>query len=419
MHVILSSVVLGCGLAGPPTDAFARIRVVVFITVLVVAVGLLLSAAAAVAAVPAAVSSDPPTVYFIGDSVTAGFGYCGTEGGSNSEHITCAPNEPFRDAWYFGDNSLSDCNPPNPVNDRCSNNNDKGAPWNAGPWKPGPSAPTVAYPYVIARDQSRADAAPIEDWAMTGSTPADWDPSGGRFGGQLTKIKNSFVVMTSGANPLLSDYLEVELAGYPATVGVCADSTVFYSFPRYYAADPSGFPHSLLSCFDQQWAEDHQDKHLLAVYKTLLQNRNKVLVLGYPKGCPWSFGNFQPEGNIVDGPSQGHSCKDESYPNYNHPNEQVTQWQQAIVLGATLNDRVQQDVRTASIDGARLPGKISFVLPTDAWVNHQAWTGKDSWFFKNDTWIHPNVEGHAELAATVTGAMCRDYKHWCGDPPKW
>ena len=39
--------------------------------------------------------------------------------------------------------------------------------------------------------------------------------------------------------------------------------------------------------------------------------------------------------------------------------------------------------------------------------------------FKNDTWVHPNVEGHKQLAETVLAAMCHDYQRWCGTPPKW
>ncbi len=386
---------------------------------------LVLAAVASVVgpAAAAAQSSAAPTVYFIGDSVTAGFGYCGTEGGSNSSHISCKPNQPFANSWYFGDNSLNDCNPPTPVNDRCSNDNDKGAPWEAGPWKAGHTAPTVAYPYVIAREQSTVNPAPIQDWAITGSTPADWDPKGGPFGPQLAKIKNSYVVMTLGANPLLSDYLKITLGGvYPATVGVCADSTVFYELPRYYAADPFGpvgKPGSLLTCFDKQWEKVEQNRHLLDVYTTLLQHGNHVLVLGYPKECPWSFGNFQPEGNIADGPAEGYSCMEEWYYNVNHTSERVYQWQQALALGDALNGRLQEDVEKARRDGAKLPGQIRFVLPGADWAQHQAWTGNNSWFFKNDTWVHPNAAGHKQLAATVVAAMCRDYGHWCGSPVKW
>jgi hypothetical protein len=65
------------------------------------------------------------------------------------------------------------------------------------------------------------------------------------------------------------------------------------------------------------------------------------------------------------------------------------------------------------------PNDIRFALPDQgAWSTRQAWNG-DPWIFKNDTWVHPNVSGHEQLARTVTGAMCDAWKHWCGNPPSW
>ena len=183
-----------------------------------------------------------PRVYFLGDSVTAGFGYCGHEGGGDSSDITCGVNQSFDNDWT-GTNSLDVCHPPDPINDRCSNNNDAGTPWDAGPWTNEPGTPTVAYPYVIAKKQSTVDPAAIEDWAVTGSTPADWDPAtNGRYGAQLKKIKNAYVVMTLGANPLLSDYLNISVLGLvDIQKGSCANSAVHLEtyFP------PPGSPGSL------------------------------------------------------------------------------------------------------------------------------------------------------------------------------
>jgi len=168
---------------------------------------------------------DAAKVYFIGDSVTAGFGYCGTEAGTESNEITCRTNEPFANAWT-GVNSVEACKPPEPVDDRCSNNNYGGRPWSTGPWAADPNAPRIAYPYVIANEQTGTDPALVYDWAMTGSTPSDWDPAGGRFAEHLKQIKDSYVVMTIGANPLLSYYLNISLARIiPFANGVCAKTT--------------------------------------------------------------------------------------------------------------------------------------------------------------------------------------------------
>jgi hypothetical protein len=365
-----------------------------------------------------------PSVYFVGDSVTAGFGYCGTEGGRDSADLTCRTNEPFANSWT-GENSLSACKPPETVNDRCSDNNYLGTPWNAGPWVADPNAPSVAYSYVIAREQKGADPALIYNWAMTGSTPADWDPmTGGRFGNQLKQIKDGYVVMTMGANPLLSYYLRISVIGLPIIQdGKCSGSTVIHTVHNrihgFFAAPLDGKLHEgkpgVLRCFDEQWAELRQAAHLRDVYETLIANGNHVLVVGYPAGCPWSFGDWQPDANFFDGPAKGHPCTDQKKRVWDGTGE-VSQWDQAKALTAQANSRIEDAVTSAA---KTAPGKLRFVLPDQgAWAQHQAWNGSP-WVFKNDTWVHPNAEGHKQLAATVIKAMCSFFGHWCGTPPKW
>src|SRR5690606_8428794 len=137
-----------------------------------------LFAAAGLAVAPASADDPPPSVIFLGDSVTAGFGYFGQK--ENAKNITGTVNNEFPSSWYLGDNSLSDCSPSGtstPI-DQCSNNNFNGAPWSAGPWKAGAKSPNVAYSYQIAASQDPTKAAPVENWAVTGSTPAQWDTGG-------------------------------------------------------------------------------------------------------------------------------------------------------------------------------------------------------------------------------------------------
>jgi hypothetical protein len=93
-------------------------------------------------------------VTFIGDSVTAGFGYCGPA--EVAAGVQCRPNQEMANSWVVGKNSLKDCAPPDPPlnpTDACSNDNDKGAPGNAPPWSAGPDAPDIAY-LGIARTRS-------------------------------------------------------------------------------------------------------------------------------------------------------------------------------------------------------------------------------------------------------------------------
>lgn len=367
-----------------------------------------------------------PTVYFLGDSVTAGFGYCGTEGGPNSDSITCKPNESMANNWIFGDNSLNNCTHELkdggrilPPNDRCSNNNFSGQPWDAGHWVKQPGAPTVAYAYVIAAKQKESNPALVEDWAVTSSTPANWDPvTNGAFGDRLKTIKNSYVVMTLGANPLLNTYLHIALLKED---GVCAGSTIVRTGGRIpnFAAPLDASAKGVFRCFDQQWDKEKQGEHLLHVYKTLLDNGNHVLVVGYPAVCPWSFGDWQTVPN-PSGPAAGDPCTSHSLPVFDGSAKggpRVSQWDQARALGAHGNDLIQGVVGRAAADGHK--NEIAFVLPNQtAWAEHQAWSGS-SWIFKNDTWVHPSIEGHKQLAATVLSGMCTNFKHWCGDPPAW
>ncbi len=384
------------------------------------AIALAVSCLATLTLTSSALAESPPNAYFIGDSVTAGFGYCGTEGGSNSSGITCSPNHPFANAWKFGNNSLSDCTPPEPPNDRCSNNNDKGRPWNAAAWRPGPTAPTVAYSYVIAREQGGAAKAPIYNWAVTGSTPAQWDTNG-IFHAHLSAIKKSYVVITLGANPLLSYYLKVKAVGISLLNGKCADSTVVGNFfTGYKAAQLNGGQYGALKCFNSEWSSLHQTQHLVNVYKALIQQGNHILVIGYPPVCPWSFGNFQPEANLSAGPAKGHPCPTQKYPEWHGPRgRKISQFQQALALSDDANSKIKAAVAQAAASASPGQKVIAYTSPDKAaWEQHEPWSS-DPWVFKNDTWVHPSVGGHEALARTVLGAMCANFQRWCGSPPHW
>lgn len=369
--------------------------------------------------VSAAHADTQPSVIFLGDSVTAGFGYLGQK--ENAPNISGSVNSSFANSWYFGDNSLSDCNPVAPVpDDRCSNNNLNGAPWTAGPWKSGTSSPTVSYSYQIAANQNPGSAAPVENWAVTGSTPAQWD-TGGPFNPQLKKISNTTVVMTLGANPILASFLKIKVAGTVQTNGACSN-TMWLGWTGWWAYPTS----TIVNCANQQWAQNQQTQHLESIYKTLLQNNNKVMVLQYYRTCPWSFGNWQPEGNIANGPAAGNSCPSQTEKVSECSKCPVTgstsQWAQAVAAQNAMNDNIAAavgEVQQWAADNNLNPGNLQIATPDQsAWADHQAWSNS-SWVFKNDTWIHPSAAGHQQLAKTVTAATCSAFGQWCGEQPTW
>jgi hypothetical protein len=360
------------------------------------------------------------TVTFIGDSVTAGFGYCGAS--ENATNISCRPNQEFADAWYIGDNSLHDCKPPAVPNDACSNDNYNGKPWLVPPWSPGPRSPRVAYPYQLAASQSDRSYAAVSDWAMTGATPADWDPDGGHFGPELRKIDDQYVVMTLGANPILSDFTYITLAGFDVAYGPCVSSTAYYRDGDWYAG-PISAP---VACVDKQWNKIRQTQHLMSVYEQLLRQNDHVLVLGYYRACSWSFGNWQPAGNLYTGPSAGHSCSSQSRFVSPTNHTRVSQWDQAVAVGDSVNSRIHDAVLAAQAWAKReWPGTdryrdIAWTTPNETeWAEHQPLSPHGSWIFLNDTWIHPDKDGAAQLASTVADGMCSSFGRWCGAKRVW
>jgi hypothetical protein len=387
----------------------------------------------------AATSGDTATaelsnkVTFIGDSVTAGFGFCGYS--ENAKNTTgCKANQEMSNSWNLGDNSLSDCAPKDEqlASDACSNNNYDGKPWHHDAWEAGPGAPDVAYPFQIAARQKGDEKAEVSDWAMTGSTPADWDSDGGgAFGSLLGKLKNQYVGMTLGANPLLSYFtkIKINIPGYNVE-GKCVDSTykIEREFKWYLLGDKVGTYSGPISravdCLKNEWEKTHQTQHLVHVYTTLLEQNDRVVVMGYYRDCSWSFGNWQPNANPFSGPASGKDCKGQTREISKDDSKEVSQWDQATAVGSELNNLIHGAVDKAKAEaekrwGSAVANNLVYTQPNEAeWENHQPTSG-DSWIFKNDTWIHPSKAGDSNLADTMTKAMCEHFDRWCNSGATW
>ena len=109
----------------------------------------------------------------------------------------------------------------------------------------------------LLRGRPPAGGAAVSNWAVTGATPANWDPddpppNGGIYGPQLNKLKNQYVVMTLGANPLLSYFTNIVfpvISSYDV-VGQCVGSTGYSKgliFPKYYSGPIS----NAVGCLNQ------------------------------------------------------------------------------------------------------------------------------------------------------------------------
>lgn len=354
-------------------------------------------------------------VVAIGDSVTAAFGYCGAGD-------ACAPRDAaIKDSWL----SLKDCDQeaeyPRLPQNLCSNNRGDGLPWERG----GETGGTVAYPFQFGAwlqdATARAGLGPaptVRNWAVSGARPAHWDPVAmpgdptnrdrpGGFSRQTTAIRDSLVVMTLGANRLLADFLQFDFA-YP--FGWFADITGPYArctgtrgwFGSYDEADRA----RLRRCFEEDWAANRQTEHLVNVYRQLLAQGNRVLVVGYHLACPSTFGTWQ-QMSFFGGPSATTPCP------RMRGDHGLTQWDQAAYVSSLLGDRVRDAVEQARAWArATWPGTgrdrwIAYldVAALDPWADHQAWA-REPWVFPYDTGIHPSRRGHAVMAEKVADAAC-------------
>ena len=171
----------------------------------------LLGATALSPGVPPAGAAAPPgfRVRAIGDSVTSGFGYCGTADAG------CGAAQD----QLMGISHLIHC-ATGARDNRCSSN--FGNPSGAGS--------SVSWALQFARREGVAD---FSNTAVQGSTPEDWN-AGGQENGRLAQVvadDPDLTLMTLGANPILHDYyagsgVPCLLLHHEAAVRTCVRASV-------------------------------------------------------------------------------------------------------------------------------------------------------------------------------------------------
>lgn len=188
--------------------------------------------------------ADSVSVRALGDSVTAGFGYFGRTGRPM----------PITD--------LLDCRPGATVfNDACSSNSTNR---NSSVG----SSPNYLPDYGLARNISwaaqwanRYGITDYRNYAVTGSAPSDWLP-GGQFHSTLLEIQQQnpdYIVMTMGANPLLSDML--------------------FGIDNMGCAIESDLLGDYKACIDAAFASIDLDQRLNDLYTSLVENTTSNIVL--------------------------------------------------------------------------------------------------------------------------------------------
>ena len=298
----------------------------------------------------------PFVVRAIGDSVTAGFGYCGLA----DPHCTNGPGQPYslneRSVCTGGD-----------YDDRCSS--DKGDTTAHLPGTDGVPAISWAAQFAV-----REDIPDYINYAVTGSTPSQWDdntPHGFYdFDTLMADVLNAhpdLTLMTLGANPVLRQ---------------------FYSDPLNIACVALGTISIIESCARKELEKAGTKVHLEHVYEKLLSDpTNHVIVMGY----------HTPHPAVVQSVF-GHTFS-VYLPRY-------TAVQAIIgVINTTVHDAVD-DVAKQGTNGQRL-----HFVGIEQWPaeEHQCLdTRHDPWVISTDFCIHPTDKGYTQFVDRLVSYLRTD-----------
>lgn len=385
---------------------------------------------------------------FIGDSITGGWGF-------ETDNYPIAGNLI----------SLKTCAQDPPPSDVCTNNEpgaanrsvDKGVP----PW--------IAYPYQVqSMIKTQPDALPISNYAVSGATPAMWDPyatndiANGNYDGkyydkvsygcntnpsdmsliniqdskwngcdpnvfpglyattnnisfgswnlnQLPNDRSTLTVFTLGANPIMSRYLGLSLIIAGGIRG--ADVQVAHD-----AANSGNFA-ELDASIDRNIFGFRVVEHLtnLLMY---LADRGPVIIQKLYESCPGMLGNTDSSDSGLT--TDYATCKPAAMKEVAH---------RAVMK---INAAIDQAVSNAQQQ--RPDGQYTAICPgytgsgtcdvTGGFRDHPqfentreyggSFPANNPWVLSNDTGIHPNAAGHRYLASGIVQAACREYNYFCG-----
>ena len=313
-----------------------------------------------------------------GDSITAGYGF-------------------FADGTQWGISELFQCRPPAAfMNDRCSSNSSLGPGADPGP-------PVFSADYGLANNVSWAaqvattlGTVDYANYTVTGSTPRQWmnlqaapgEPDNGTYHDLLERLEADdpdLVLMTLGANPLLSDFL----------MGSGMACSLF--------DDEATQRQLFLDCIDAIIDEQLVSQRLTAVYIDVLAHtsRARIVASRYYLAIPaiTLFDEWQAQA-MVDGVNaqvesavaavEGSGAEYASRIAISDPPRFDSGWPgtgQDATCGATVPaDGPSHQAYYAQAMLLARAGSLGFC------VSDQPWT------IDADTGIHPDRDGHRQLA---------------------
>jgi lysophospholipase L1-like esterase len=315
-------------------------------------------------------SGTAPVVRAIGDSVTAGFGYYGD--GASMPLV-----------------SLYECRPGAPYNDACSSNSEVTS--------AGGSVFEYAPDYGLANNISWAaqwaneyGVTNYENLAVSGSEPKDWAPGGVLYGTtQEVEAENpDYILMTIGANPLLS-----EMLFGAENMGCAIYADVFGEYA---------------SCIEKAFAGVALQAHLKALYSELVtKTQATIYLMQYPLTVPSSALAYDATqiaemGQLLNreiakvaaevSPSRLHPIEP---PHFNVGISVAPVYPSHYLCGHYL----EEPVDGPSVQSAPTQTEFKYLHPLSYCPGPKP--KGPNWVISGDTGIHPSATGYTQMASQI------------------
>ncbi|HET9592346.1 MAG TPA: hypothetical protein VFP17_05450 [Solirubrobacterales bacterium] len=313
--------------------------------------------------------SSEPVVRALGDSVTAGFGYY-----SNGTPMTIG--------------RLLGCRPPaKEYDDACSSNSLVTANTQKLLYAPDYGlSNNISWAAQWANEHGVTD---YENLAVSGSEPADWGP-GGSFHKKTEEVEAEdpdYILMTVGANPLLSEML----FGID-NMGCAVYSDVFGGYRE---------------CIQRAFAEVHLRERLRGLYEDLVRHTDATIYLmQYHLAVPssalaYSAVQIAEMGQLLNGEiaAVAGEVNPERLVVVTPPHFDVGIDISPVYPATFSCSRLGYTVDGPSVQSTPTQKELAILHPLSFCKGPEG--GGEPWVISGDTGIHPSAAGYAQMAAQV------------------